>query len=301
MAMVHINRGATSLGVFPEEEVREGLRSRRFLSSDLGWREGMANWQPLSQFPEFAAEIGAAPVGPTPPPPEQTSAPAPAAAPLTGVTSLPGSRPGLPWDQRDTRGFFQAFIETLQLVLTRPSEAFTMMKREGSFGEPLIYALIGGCVGGVVSFLFSLGLQSVGLFADRRNAMTAMMGMGVGSVAFLILLPIMIVICLFIGAAIIHLCLMIVGGAKQSFETTFRVVAFSQGSTGPLQMVPICGGVIAGVWALVVNCIGLAKAHETDTGRAVLAVVLPLIICCGGFFVIAMMFGALGAWTAAQH
>jgi hypothetical protein len=53
---------------------------------------------------------------------------------------------------------------------------------------------------------------------------------------------------LFIGSAIVHLCLMIVGGANQSFETTFRVLAFSQGSTGPLQMIPICGGLISGVW-----------------------------------------------------
>ena len=56
------------------------------------------------------------------------------------------------------------------MVLTKPGEAFTAMKREGGLGEPLIYALIGGCVGGVVSFLFSLGLQSIGFFADRHNA-----------------------------------------------------------------------------------------------------------------------------------
>ena len=37
-----------------------------------------------------------------------------------------------------------------------------------------------------------------------------------------------------------------------------------------LQLIPVCGGVIAAVWGIVVNCIGLARAHETDTGRAVL-------------------------------
>jgi len=175
------------------------------------------------------------------------------------------------------------------------------MKREGGFGEPLIYALIGGCVGGVVSFLFSLGLQSIGVFADRHNALATMAGLGIGSLAFIILLPLLIVIGLFIGTAIVHVCLMIVGGAKQSFETTFRVLAFSQGSAGPLQMIPLCGGLIAGIWALIINCIGLARAHETETGRAVLAVLLPLIVCCGGGLLLAIMFGALGAWTASQH
>src|SRR6266446_2210379 len=61
MAMIHVNRGATSLGAFSEEEVREGLRTGRFAASDIGWREGMATWQPLSQFPELA---GAAPAAP---------------------------------------------------------------------------------------------------------------------------------------------------------------------------------------------------------------------------------------------
>jgi hypothetical protein len=285
MAMIHVNRGATSLGVFSEEEIREGLRTGRFAPTDIGWREGMANWQPLSQFAELAGVTPAAPA-------LQTGTPS--------VSGPPAPRSGLPWDHREERGFFNAFIETLVMVLTKPSEAFTAMKREGGLGEPLIYAIIGGWVGGVISFLFSLGLQSVGFFADRHNAITAMAGMGIGSAAIIILLPVFIVICLFIGSAVVHLCLMIVGGANQSFETTFRVLAFSQGSTGPLQIIPICGGLIAGVWALVCNCIGLARAHETDTGRAVLAVFLPLIVCCGGVLALAM-FGVFGAWSAAHH
>jgi len=57
MATIHVNRGATSLGAFPEEQVREGIRAGRFLPSDLGWREGMASWQPLSQFAEFGGDF----------------------------------------------------------------------------------------------------------------------------------------------------------------------------------------------------------------------------------------------------
>src|SRR5262245_59386110 len=208
MAMIHVNRGATSLGVFSEEEVREGLRTGRFVPTDIGWREGMANWQQLSQFPE----LGAAPAAP----PDQTGA-----AAIPEATAL---RSGLPWEHRQERGFFNAFIETLVMVLTKPSEAFTVMKREGGLGEPLIYALIGGCLGGIVSLLFSLGLQSAGFFADRHDTFAAMAGMG-GSAAFIILVPLFVVIGLFIFSAIFHLCLMIVGGANQSFETTFRVVA----------------------------------------------------------------------------
>jgi hypothetical protein len=73
------------------------------------------------------------------------------------------------------------------------------------------------------------------------------------------------------------------------------------GSADPLMVIPFCGGLVAGVWRIVLNCIGLARAHETDTGRAVFAVFLPLIVCCGGGILVAIMFGALGAWTGAQH
>jgi hypothetical protein len=285
MAMIHVNRGTTSLGVFSEQEVREGLNAGRFAPTDIGWREGMATWQPLSQFPEFGG--AAAPAVP----PVQ-----PGAAPT--ATTVPG-RTGLPWEHRQERGFFNAFIETLTMVLTRPAEAFSVMKREGGLGEPLIYALIGGCVGGIVQFLFSLGFQSIGLFADKNNSLAAMAGMGIGSVAMIILLPLFIVIALFIWSAIVHLCLMIVGGANQPFETTFRVLAFTHGSTGPLQIIPFCGGLISFVWSLVCYCIGLARAHETDTGRAVLAVFLPLIVCCGGLVTL-FMFG-IGAWTGLHH
>ena len=282
--MIHVNRGTTSLGVFSEQEVREGLSAGRFASTDIGWREGMATWQPLSQFPEFGG--AAAPAAP------QVQ---PGAVPtLTAVAE----RTGLPWEHRQERGFFNAFIETLKMVLTRPAEAFSVMRREGGLGEPLIYALIGGCVGGIVQSLFSLGLQSFGLFADKNNSLAAMTGMGMG-VASIILLPVGIVIFLFIWSALAHLSLMIVGGANRPFETTFRVLAFTHGSAGPLQIIPICGGAISLVWAIVCNCIGLARSHETDTGRAVLAVFLPLIVCCGGLFVVAFMF--MGALTASHH
>jgi hypothetical protein len=70
MAMIHVNRGTTSLGVFSEQEIREGLSVGRFALTDIGWREGMATWQPLSQFPEFGGTVAPAipPVQPGVPP-----------------------------------------------------------------------------------------------------------------------------------------------------------------------------------------------------------------------------------------
>src|SRR6266478_4513907 len=283
MAMIHVNRGATNLGAFSEEDVREGLRTGRFAPSDLGWREGMANWQALSQFPEFAAAPAAA--GP-PPPAGATSA-------ITSAAT-PAPRSGLPWDQRQEKGFFNAFIETLQMVLTKPGIAFTAMKREGGLAEPLLYALIGGSFGAIIYFIYNFVFRSLALFPNRHNPLADLLG-SLGWIVLVILAPVFVVIGTFIGSAILHLCLMLVGGAKQSFEATFRVICFAGGSVNPLLVIPFCGGLIVGVWKVVLYCIGLSRAHETDTGRAVLAVFLPLIVCCGGLIVCAMLFGGIGA------
>jgi hypothetical protein len=292
MAMIHVNRGATSLGAFPEDQVREGIRAGRFLPGDLGWREGMPSWQPLSQFSEFAADFGAAPAAP--PPQATPTSTTPAAIPAP-ASQTPAPRSGLPWDQRQEKGIFSAFIETLQMVLSRPADAFTAMKREGGLSEPLLYALIGGSFGFVVYSVYSLAFRSLGIFANRPNPLTHLFGVGVGLLLLLILIPILILIGSFIISAIFHVCLMLVGGAKQSFETTFRVICFAGGSINPLLVIPFCGGLIVGVWKIALYCIGLARAHETDTGRAVLAVLLPLIVCCVGGLFLVMMIGGLGA------
>jgi len=281
--MIHVNRGATSLGAFSEEEVREGLRNGRFAPTDLGWREGMESWKSLSHFSELEAAVPAAP------------------PPKIGATSLsetPIARSGLPWDQRQEKGFFNAFVETLLMVLGKPGVAFTAMKREGGLGEPLIYTVVGSSFGVVIYFLMTLFMPSLMTFGDRHG-LARLAGLGIGSIFGVILVPFFAVIGTFIASAILHLCLMIVGGARQSFETTFRVVCFVGGSIDPLLILPFCGGFIVAVWKIILYCIGLARAHDTDTGRAVLAVILPVIVCCGG--VIAVMFGALGVWSASHH
>jgi len=288
MAMIHVNRAGTNLGIFAEEDVRDGLRTGRFTPTDLGWREGMAQWQPLSQFPEFASAEQKAP-----PPPgagePQPSPPAPGAA-----VEVLQPRTGLPWEHRDVRGFFNAFADTLIMVLTKPNIAFSVMRTEGGLGGPLVYAVIGGAVGVIIWFILSILLNSLGVLSTRQDAVGSMLGM-TASFVFFIWRLIAVAVAPFIFAGLVHLSLMILGGAKKTFETTFRVIAFAQGSTAPLQLVPCCGGIAALIWNLVANCVGIARAHEIDSGRATLAVFLPLIVCCGGGFLILAMFGGLAA------
>jgi len=60
---IWIGRDGERHGPYKEEDVREWLRSGQLSRDDLAWREGLADWQPLSAlFPDVAASA------PPPPP-----------------------------------------------------------------------------------------------------------------------------------------------------------------------------------------------------------------------------------------
>lgn len=284
MGTIHVARDGAKIGAFSIEEVREGLRTGRFLPGDMGWEAGMPDWRPLSQV---VAEK------PTAAPPV-SGATGTNALPVSPSASSSGAGGGLPWEHRQELGLVKAFFDTVSMVFTKPGEAFAMMKTEGDMMGPMLFALIGGSAGIIVSILFQIALHSIGFMADRQSAMFGLGVVGIWSIGSIILAPVMVIAFAFIGSGILHLCLMIVGGAKKSFETTFRVVCFSSGSTYLLSMIPFCGGMIAGVWNIVLEIIGLARAHEIDTGKAVLAVLLPIFVCCGG----AILLGILGGFSA---
>jgi hypothetical protein len=285
MATIHVARDGTNIGTFSVEEIREGLGTGRFRPTDMAWEAGMSDWRPLSEV--MAGKPGAA-----------TSAPG-AGTTDANVLSVSSSGPsaaggGLPWEHREQLGFFKAYFDTVILVLTKPVEAFVMMKKEGDLLGPMLFALIGGCAGVIVSILLNIAMSSIGFLGDRQSAAFGMGVMGIWAVGYILLSPVLVIVFMFIASGILHLCLMIVGGAKKPFETTFRVVCFSSGSTSLLSMIPFCGGMISGVWNIVLEIIGLARSHEIDTGKAVLAVLLPIIVCCGGL----LLLGILGGFSA---
>jgi hypothetical protein len=279
MPTIHVARDGAKLGEFTLEQVRDGLATGQFRPSDLGWQTGMAQWRPLSEF--VGATPGAAPA-------------LPVAVP--GVSAAAAGS-GLPWEHRAQLGFVKAWFETVSLLITRPADAFTMMKPEGGLMDPLLFGLIGGCAGSIVSFAFQLLLRSVpGL--PRNDIYSDLFGLGAGTLFIIsaILTPLFVILGLFIWGGVLHLCLMLVGGANRSFETTFRVACFASGAANLFSMIPMCGGLIAAVYHIVLNCTGLSRAHQTTTGKALLAIFLPMIVCCILAVVFGVVLGGFGAF-----
>ena len=92
-----------------------------------------------------------------------------------------------------------------------------------------------------------------------------------------LLTPLVAFIALFIVAGITHAGLAIFGGAKHGFRTTVRVCCFAS-SAQLFNVVPVVGTFVGTVWAIVVTVIGLREAHATTTGKAVAAIMLPLLL-----------------------
>ena len=324
-------------GPVPESELTTLLANGTITPQTLVWKEGMENWAALQQVwtppTSGGSSAGAAP-GEVPPegwikctatgkyfaPSEIVyidgkpySAGAKAQV-LQGVmqsgtlpAGLNAERNGPPWERRAELGLVKAGWETCKEVLGNPSESFARMKREGGLGGPLVYPLIFSSLGGLVSlavqFLMNMGTQSmIPAEIQGQQHIPSFFGFGFTIGFFLILavlMPVFIALNAVIGSGILHLSLMICGGAKQGYETTFRTYCYVQGSIGFLQLVPFCGGLVAGIWGLVSMCIGLTKTQEISTGKAVLAVFLPTMVCC---VVIVLFVGAfVGMGVAAQN
>ncbi len=257
---VHLNRAGQSLGQFRPEEIRSGLRAGKFTGTDLVWRDGMASWRPLSEVIDEVApetEEGALP-------------------------PLPVRVEGLPWEHRGERGFFSAIFETIRAVLLEPKVAFAAMQQTGGLGPPLFFFVLIGTVGGAAGILYSAVFHLVESRASpEQQAVAALLTSTVTIGLTIIILPFFLAALAFLSAGLVHLSLILLGGARRPFEATFRVACYAGGATAVLQLLPICGTIFASVWNFVCMVAGLSEVHGIGRGRAAVAVLLPSILCCG--------------------
>jgi hypothetical protein len=271
---IHLNRGGQSLGQFTPEEVRTGYSEGKFTASDLAWREGMATWRPLGEVVDDLA--------PTPGPDDLPPLPPVAAS-------------GLPWENRSEVGFFPALLETVRQVLLEPKAAFASMRQTGGLGAPLFFFVLVGSIGGAAGMLYQVVFNSLQQPTTPEEQALVAMFASTAAIGFsIMLLPVLFVVVAFVTAGLVHLSLIIVGGAKRPFEATFRVACYAGGSTAILQLLPVCGALVSSVWNFVCMIVGLSEVHGIGKGRATFAVLLPSVVCCG--LILAGVFALLAAF-----
>ncbi len=302
---IWINRAGQNVGTFSQEEVQQGLNAGRFIATDLAWQEGMETWKPLSEFPGIQI--------PPPQPPETVSsnpsAPlTPSAPPSIGsqplATVSPAFEDGPAWEHRKELGLWKALVETWKEVLLRPGLSFPVMKTSGGFGAPLTFNILMWLVLAVPTFLYSFmtsGLMNMATQGASQDEAASRIAMGLGPVFTIVAVALMIPIgiaSVFVNAGLVHLCLSLFKGTSKSYEATYRVVSYCT-SSYVIAVVPFVGSTVAGIWSLVSMIIGLSKVHKTEPWRAVVAVLLPVVVCCAIAFV--AYVGLIAAIVAAAH
>lgn len=90
---IHIGRNGQPLGIFSEDQVRDGISRGTFLGTDLAWQEGMEEWKPLSSFSLSGAppSLPLSPLtGPAGMPVASTNSGLAIASLICGIAAIPG-------------------------------------------------------------------------------------------------------------------------------------------------------------------------------------------------------------------
>jgi hypothetical protein len=195
---------------------------------------------------------------------------------------------GIPFEVEQNPG---TFFETWKLILFSPTQTFAGASPTAPVMPSLIFGMIllvaSGFLQLLTTWLFGLNLSEIfeQLPPEVRQYSKFFESLFfTASLASVILIPIGAIIQLVIYWLFFHLCLLIVGGANGRFEDTLRGVSYSQGATALFELVPVVGPLIALVWTAILRVIAFRELHRTDTGRAVFAVLLPIMVfalCCG--------------------
>jgi hypothetical protein len=184
-------------------------------------------------------------------------------------------RPAPSWEKGE--GFIESFINTTREALFSPTQFFKKVAEGRGYWAPLIYGVICGVIGSCVAVLWQW------LFASQWipvHLLSMIPFFSIFLIIFLIALPVMIAFSILVGSGITHLCLMIVGGNRKGFESTFRALSYAYGGN-LFGVIPFLGSTIGGIYTLVLTIFGVREGHGISTGKAVLAVLLPLIVLIG--------------------
>jgi hypothetical protein len=198
-----------------------------------------------------------------------------------------------PWESGEE--FIGAFFQTIRESLFSPTRFFKKISSGEGYWSPLIYGLITGIIGQGAAIFWVWLFMAQFIPLDRIPFKYS-----ISILQIIVPLPFQEAIRIFIGSAIIHLCLMIVGGNNSRYKTTFRAISYSN-SAYLFGIIPFIGLIIGGIYTFILTIIGVREGHRISTGKAILAVILPVIVLFGlifaVFLLVMMFFGSTGFFS----
>jgi predicted Zn finger-like uncharacterized protein len=188
-----------------------------------------------------------------------------------------GTGHATPWENRLQLGLWSSIKQTIKLVLFSPKGLFSDMQISGGWRDPLAFALLIGSIGSMFTFFWEFIIANSSFFETVRGIFPSHDPSPITFMFLIFLSPLFVMIDLFISSFIIHLLLLIVGVGRNRFETTFRVIAYSQASK-VWNLIPFLGSPIGWVWKCIVQIIGLKEAHDITYTKIIFAFSIPLIV-----------------------
>lgn len=188
-----------------------------------------------------------------------------------------------------------AFIAVVKSSIVDPVGHFQNVATGSGWLRPWLFALAISTVVFLIAAAYQLGFQLLAASVEFASKLTNPFALiSVPFSAFFVVLfavvgvPVGTSIGLLVQAGVYHVCLLLLGASRRPFVDTFRVVCYAMGPQ-LFQIVPLFGGMVAWVWQLVLTVIGVKVVHTTSYGRSAVAVLLPMLLCCGFFLLIAMV------------
>ncbi|MFT5525279.1 MAG: hypothetical protein ACI9G1_000786 [Pirellulaceae bacterium] len=196
-------------------------------------------------------------------------------------------RVGIPWETE--RKSFTSFYRTTMQLIFKPVLFFERMEPEGKMGSAMIYAVCGSLIGGLFMALiqaaFKIATYDMGGTNEEilgEHSELIMFGITLTQILVQTAFTVMgctlgLIMSLFMSACVYHVVLWMLKGNNRSFEATFRVVSYVTGATSVMLVVPCLGQLVQSFMGPIYTVVGLKNAHETTAGKAVGAVLIPIL------------------------
>jgi len=181
-----------------------------------------------------------------------------------------------PWERRAEIGLSQGILQTAKQVVFSPRLFFRTARTEGGLREPLAFGILFGSIGLMVE-LFWQFVAGEGSLSSIQLDFMGDYGTGLVFWAATILCPLAAALMICVTSLVFHLLLTVVGGGKKGFEASFRAVCYSQ-ATQFWALIPYVGGLVATLWLVVVQLIGIRELHEVSYARVLIAFLIPAVL-----------------------
>lgn len=170
------------------------------------------------------------------------------------------------WQKRKELGAVKALLQTIKEVLLAPAKFFEHLDTKRPYFETVFFAIP------VVLAVMAISLTLSVPFSKEMTVAQYPLTLIILLVAGTISIPLM----LFIGAAFMHLVVLLFGG-KGGYKGTFDILAYSS-ATSIFSFIPFIGPLVSGIWGIIVIVNGYKQVHKLGTVKAFFAYFAPLLV-----------------------